>query len=310
MSASGFRRAGSHDPVASEAQRTRDRSRELRLEVGARREQTRGELDAFYRQLDHARALRTWPRRRGPLWQRRRVVSLEVWLRHIRYARTGDPQELAALVDEYRPDALRIVRRHHRDERSSQDLEQVAMEALVAALERFDPDRSVPFLGYGTPTIIGALKRYYRDNGWGLRVPRRVHELANPTKRVASDLTQHLGHEPGSEEIAAELGTDVETVTETAEALEARRVTSLDSSSAGSDQGQLAVEDERLTRVVDRVALRQAMAELPQEDRDVLFQYFVEERTQAEIAAEHNVSQMQVSRWLTAAVRRLRGRIA
>jgi RNA polymerase sigma-B factor len=310
MSLSGFRSGEPSGKTPRQADQVRDRSRELREQIAAGRDRANEQLGEVHDKLDEARALRTWPRRRGLPWQRRRPVPFDLWLRHVRYARTHDGDDMAALVVHYRPDALRLAHRHHRGAASVPDVEQVALEALVVSLERFDPDRAVPFLGYAVPTISGALKRYYRDHGWALRVPRHVHELAAPAQRAAGELEQQLGREPESTEIADHLGTDVDTFEEAAEAIEARRVGSLEASPVGVDRdADLAVEDERLMGVVNREALRQALTELPPRDREVLFEYFIEEHTQSEIAERHNVSQMQVSRWITSAVGRLRGHI-
>lgn len=310
MSLSGFKGRKPAEQAPRSADEVRDRTRDLRVRVAAGRDRANEQLGEVQDRLDEARALRTWPRRRGLPWQRRRTVPFDIWLRHVHYARTHDGHDLAALVAHYRPDALRVAHRYHRGTGSLPDVEQVAMESLVVALERFDPDRAVPFLGYAVPTISGALKRYYRDHGWSMRVPRRVHELAAPAERAAGELAQQLGREPESTEIAAELGTDVETFEEAAEAIEARRVGSLEASPRGVDRdAELAIEDERLVGIIDREAVRQALTELPGRDREVLFEYFVADHTQAEIAERHHVSQMQVSRWITSAVGRLRGHV-
>jgi RNA polymerase sigma-B factor len=96
---------------------------------------------------------------------------------HLRLAADADPAVLAELVDHYRGYATALARRLHRRGLPLEDLEQVALEALVKALQRFDPGRGVPFPAYATPTVIGAIKRHYRDSGWMVRVPRGVHEL-------------------------------------------------------------------------------------------------------------------------------------
>src|SRR5262245_1358371 len=98
----------------------------------------------------------------------RPAVDPEVWEQHVRYARTRDPDVLAALVDHYRPHARAHARRHFRHGEPIDDLTQVAFEALIQALQRFDPGRGIPFLGFANPTIVGSLRRHVRDTGWAI----------------------------------------------------------------------------------------------------------------------------------------------
>src|SRR5690606_22259611 len=111
---------------------------------------------------------------------RRIAVDPDLWAMHVHYARHGDPEALQVLVDRYRPHAETQARRHYRRGEPIDDLTQVAMEALLLALRRFDPERRKPFLAFAKPTIVGSLRRHFRDAGWAIRVPRRVHELASP----------------------------------------------------------------------------------------------------------------------------------
>ena len=235
-------------------------------------------------------------------------VDADLWLLHVRYARGRQPGLRAKLLEEYRAYAASLARRLHRDGESLDDLTQVAMEALLRSLDRFDPARGVPFPALATPTIVGTLKRYYRDLGWSVRVPRRVHDIAVPARDAAERLTGKLGRQPTVSEVAAEMGIDVESLRSAQEATHARSVSSLDAP-VGDDERRgdlIGGADAGLAQAENRVALRQALAELSPHERTILGMYYFEERSQTEIAERFGVSQMQVSRWLSAAIRRLR----
>lgn len=227
---------------------------------------------------------------------------------HLRLAVDADPAVLAELVDHYRGYATALARRLHRRGLPLEDLEQVALEALVKALQRFDPDRGVPFLAYATPTVVGAIKRHYRDSGWMVRVPRGVHELVRAARTTADELTGALGRPPSAEEVASALQIDVETLLSMEEALIARSVTSLDASPTGGTPAaeRVAEDDRRLASAENRVALGQALRLLASRDAEVLDLYFAREWSQVRIADHFGVSQMQVSRWIASALKRLR----
>jgi len=263
-------------------------------------------------QLDRLQAWRSIPRSndaedRGTF----PGVDVEVWLLHVRYARTRQPEVRAQLVEEYSGYATALARRLHREGEALEDLIQVALEALLIALERFDPARGIPFPAFASPTILGSLKRHYRDLGWSLRVPRRVHELAVPARDVADRLTMALGRSPTVAEVARDLGVEEETLLAAQEATHARSVSSLDAPMGDGERRSdlLGSIDAGLARAENRVALVQALHELTDRDREVLALYFFEDLSQTEIAERYDVSQMQVSRWLTASLRRLRSRM-
>lgn len=238
-------------------------------------------------------------------------VDVDVWLLHVRYARGRQPGVRAKLLEEYRGYAVSLARRLHREGESLEDLTQVAMEALLVSLDRFDPERSIPFPALATPTIIGSLKRHYRDHGWSVRVPRRVHDIAAPARDAADRLTGRLGRFPTVPEIAAELGIGVETLLAAQEATHARSVSSLDAP-VGDDERRgdlLDGADAGMASAENRMVLRQAMRDLSDRERTILGMYYFEDKSQSEIAASYGVSQMQVSRWLGAAIRRLRDRM-
>lgn len=238
-------------------------------------------------------------------------VDEQLWLDHLRLARTGDGAVLARLVAEYERYALALARRLRRDGEPAEDLDQVALEALVAALRRFDPERGVPFVAFATPTIIGSLRRHYRDHGWLLRVPRRVHEYAVAQREATERLASTLGREPTAPELASELGMDLDLVLEAQEALHARDLQSFDAPGPDGDNlgDRTGSDDVRLAMCEDRVAVAAAMATLDERAKELLRLYFFESRSQSEIADLLGMSQMQVSRLLAAALRRLRSRV-
>lgn len=237
------------------------------------------------------------------------AVDMDLWALHVRYARHRDEAALGELVERYRAQAEAQARRHYRRGEPLEDLTQVAYEALLLALRRFDPDRRKPFLAFAKPTIVGSLRRHFRDVGWAIRVPRRVHELSSPARDAYELLTQDLGRSPTPAEVADFIGVDEREVLEAMTAEEARMTTSLDApdpvSGLQAEQviGRL---DRGFVGIDNRTALAQCLELLPGEDRRLLQLYFVEERTQSQIAEVLGCSQMQVSRLLRRAVRRLR----
>jgi RNA polymerase sigma-B factor len=271
-------------------------------------------IDRFHDASDRARALLTVPVQTtseqgvaaGAL---RPAVDLRLWTRHVRYARRGDVAARNAMVEQYRPHAESLARRFYRHGEHLDDLTQVAFEALLVALKRFDPERRRPFLAYAKPTITGVIQRYYRDLGWSVRVPRWVHEQAGPLRDVRDMLAQDLGREPTQAEVADFVCIPEEDLRQVMAAEEARQPGSLDVVDPVSKlQTEQVVgrADPALARAENGTALRQALDVLPDEDRDLLQRYFIEERTQAELAEELGCSQMQVSRLVGSAVRRLR----
>lgn len=238
----------------------------------------------------------------------------EVWLLHVRFQRTGDLAALDALVEEYRAMALALARRMHRGAEPVEDLQQVALEALVRCLRAFDCEQGTPFAGYATPTILGAIKRHYRDHGWSLRVPRRAHELAAPLRDTTERLTARLGREPTLEEVGRELGVPAADLEAAATAMRARGMVRLDAPVHGDDGDttgrEVGIVDGGFDQAEGRAALAAAMADLSERERTVLGLYFFEEMTQTEIADRFGVSQMQVSRWIRSTLARLRSRMA
>ncbi len=237
-------------------------------------------------------------------------VDADVWALHVRYQRTQAVDDLAALVEEYRAYAASLARRLYREGVPLEDLRQVAMEALVMALQRFDCERGIPFCGFATPTILGALKRHYRDQGWAVRIPRSLQDLAVPARDATDRLEAGLGRTPRPQEVADEIGVDVEVLHQVTAATLARRTASLDAPPReGTAPTDVGVTDRNLGLVEDITAIGEAVHILDRRSREVLSLYFFEELTQTEIAEQYGVSQMQVSRWIRSAVDRLRSHL-
>ena len=288
-----------------------------RVTTGAlSRELRRGRraLEASDAASDRARALLTIPADRiERAWLAgeavRPAVDTQLWALHVRYARDRDEGALTTLVERYRPHAEAQARRHYRRGEPIDDLTQVAYEALMQALRRFEPERGKPFLAFAKPTIVGSLRRHFRDAGWAIRVPRRVHELASPVRDAQELLTHDLGRPPSPGEIADFIGVDEREVLDAQQAEEARVTTSLDAPDPASGlQAEQVIgrPDRGFLGIENRTALLQSLERLSDEDRALLQMYFVEEHTQSQIADVLGCSQMQVSRLLRRAVRQLR----
>lgn len=193
------------------------------------------------------------------------------------------------------------------------DLVQVGTIGLIKAVDRFDSSREVEFSTYATPTIIGEIKRYFRDKGWAIRVPRRLQELRMSITKVTADLSQELGRSPTPGEIAEVLEIGVEEVLEGLESANAYATVSLDAGdddeSPGSLLANLGELDAALEHVVVRESLKPLIQLLPARERRILLLRFFRGMTQSQIAAEIGVSQMHVSRLLTRTLEQLRSEV-
>jgi RNA polymerase sigma-B factor len=240
------------------------------------------------------------------------TVDADVWMLHVRFARLRDAETREALLLSYEGHARALAKRFYRSREPLDDLVQVAMEGLLVAIDRFDPQRRKPFLAFANPTIMGLLKHHYRDSGWAVRVPRRVHDLARPVREAVELLVQDLGRMPTAPEIGDLLGIDPDQVRDALVAENARSTASLDapvSDGVTPLASTLGGSDRRLSGIVNLQALRQTLHILDEDDRHLLHLYYIEDRTQTEIAELLGVSQMQVSRYLSSAIKRLRSRL-
>jgi RNA polymerase sigma-B factor len=189
------------------------------------------------------------------------------------------------------------------------DLVQVGTLGLIKAVDRFDLDREVEFSTYATPTVVGEIKRHFRDKGWTIRVPRRLQELRAAISAATADLTQDLGRSPTVRELAARLKVDEEEVLDGLESANAYAAMSLDTSSSEdvpSVADTLGVEDEALTGVENRESLKPLLDTLPDREKRLLALRFFQNMTQSQIAAELGISQMHVSRLLSRTLATLR----
>jgi RNA polymerase sigma-B factor len=228
-----------------------------------------------------------------------------------RYHRHGDAAAREALVERFLPLARQLARRYQRGGEPLDDLVQVASLGLLKAIDRFEPDRSTAFSSFAVPTILGELKRHFRDRGWSVRVPRDLQELSVRVDRVAEELALGLGRAPTPAEIASHIGITTEQVLEAREAAGAYRAVSLDRPREDDEDGEgmadsMGVEDPGFRLAEDAATVERLMSVLSEREREVLRLRFEEDLTQSEIGARVGVSQMHVSRLIRQALARLR----
>ena len=229
-----------------------------------------------------------------------------------RYLDKRDPVDREMLVERFLPLARQLARRYQRPEEPFDDLFQVACLGLVKAIDRFDLEREVAFSSYAVPTILGEIKRYFRDRTWSVRVPRDLQELALKVDRAVSELSLDLHRQPTVEEIGAKVGADEEDVLEALEASGAYKATSLESPRGSEDESgetlgdTLGTEEHGFALAEDRATIEHLMRSITPREREVLHLRFAEDLTQAEIGERIGVSQMQVSRIIRQSVARLR----
>lgn len=218
------------------------------------------------------------------------------------------------LVEAHTGLAYRLAQRFSNRGETADDLVQVALLGLVKAVRGFDPDRGLRFSTYATPTIIGELKRHFRDRGWAVRLPRRVHDLYLDVQRAVDDLTQEIGRSPTLPQVAERVGATEEKVVEAMEAGGLRRSTSLEAQLSPDDPRSLANivgdEDRRYADVESGLTLAVVVRRLPEVEQEIVRLRFTEGLTQQEIARRVGRSQMQVSRLLSRALGRLRAWIS
>jgi RNA polymerase sigma-B factor len=229
-----------------------------------------------------------------------------------RLHRHGDPAARDLLVERFLPLARQLARRYQHGGEQLDDLVQVASLGLLKAIDRFDPARETAFSSFAVPTILGELKRHFRDKGWAVRVPRDLQELAVRVDRVTDELGRDLGRAPSIVEIAEHIGTTAEQVLEAREAAAAYRAVSLDRSRDDDEENDtgmaesLGIDDPGFGVAEDAATVERLMRVLSQREREVLRLRFAEDLTQSEIGERVGVSQMHVSRLIRHAVSQLR----
>ena len=232
----------------------------------------------------------------------------------LRYHEQGDAAAREELVERFLPLARQLARRYQRTNEPLDDLMQVASVGLVKAIDRFDPARGTAFSTYAVPTILGELKRYFRDSGWAVHVPRGMQERVMKLDTAAQELHRKLGRSPSPKELAGQLECSEEEVLEAMEAASAYDAVSLEQqrsdtdngSSADTFQDKLGTEEERYELVEYGATIAPTLKALSARERLILHLRFVEDMTQSEIADRIGVSQMHVSRLIRRSLARLR----
>ena len=242
----------------------------------------------------------------GPTHETPSTQLFERWRRH------KDRQARDELIERFLPLARKLARRYAQSSEPYDDLVQVASLGLVKAVERFDPDRGFAFSSFAVPTIVGELKRYFRDTAWALHVDRGAQERARKITDAQQKLSARTGRMPTVDDLAQYLEMSQEEVLDGLQTAEAYGAVSLDAPLSSEDDEQssrmdaLGEDDRRLGLVDDHATIFAAARHLPTREREILYLRFGEDLTQSEIADRVGVSQMQVSRLLRRSLHRLR----
>ena len=222
----------------------------------------------------------------------------------------GDATAREQVIARFLPLARQLARRYRRRGDPLDDLFQVASMGLLKAIDRYDPARGTAFSTFAVPTIVGELKRYFRDSGWAVHVPRPVQERVLQTNRAVATLSRDLGRSPAPAEVAAAIGVSVEEVFEAMEAATAFEAVSLETPQSDDDAATYAdsigTTDRGYERVEQVATMEPTMAAMPPRDRLILRLRFERDMTQSEIAVRVGISQMHVSRIISRSLRRLR----
>jgi RNA polymerase sigma-B factor len=237
----------------------------------------------------------------------------ELRVKFAEYAQTKDPATRDHLIEAHIGLAEFLARRFTNRGEVLDDLVQVASLGLVKAVDRYDPERGVEFSTYATHTIVGELKRHFRDKGWAVRAPRRMQELYLRLSKVVGTLSQELGRSPTIQELAAETQVSEEDVLEALEAGQAYRSASLDAPTGRGDDdtdstmgAMLGSDDAGLADAERRAALAPLLSKLAPREQTILHLRFFEGLTQSEIATRLGISQMHVSRLLARSLAEMR----
>jgi len=229
-----------------------------------------------------------------------------------RWQQRGEESAREELVRRFMPLARSLARRYGRSSEPFEDLVQVASLGLLKAIDRYDGSRGHPFQSYAVPTILGEMRRYFRDSGWAIHVPRGAQERALKVRDAQERLSNETGRAPTANQIAEYLEFDLEDVIDALQAIRAYETVSLDAPRGSGDDDvvpygdTIGRDDERYELVELDATVSSALGHLPPRDRLVLQLRFVEDLTQTEIAERVGISQMQVSRLLRRSLDQLR----
>ena len=250
-------------------------------------------------------------RRRALELTKRRSAELFVVLEDQDCAAERRSATRDALVELHLPLVEHCARRFRNRGEPYEDLVQVGTIGLIKSVDRFETTRGVEFSTYATPTILGEIKRHFRDKGWAIRVPRRLQELRMQIGTATAQLSQDLGRSPTPRELAEAIGCSMEEVVEGLESGHAYATLSLDAGEQSEDGGSsmldtLGEEDLHLERVEIRESLKPLLEQLDPREKRILLLRFFKNMTQSQIAEEIGVSQMHVSRLLSRTLEQLR----
>lgn len=266
-------------------------------------------LDSKGRDAAQRRALRRSSR--GHLaWDKERTREL-----FRRYKEEGDEDARSQLIVNHLNLVRFLASKFKNRGEPLEDLVQVGTIGLIKAIDRFDPSRGLEFTTYATPTIMGEIKRHFRDKGWSVRVPRRLQELSAKVNQATDELTNELQRPPSVDEIAQHIGASVDDVLEAMESSSAYSSVPLETSGSDADDDAPAVidhyasVDQNLAASDDRMVLEEAIKEFSPREQEVIRMRFVDGLTQVEIAKKLGISQVQVSRLLRRTLKKVQEKI-
>ncbi|MGB8404443.1 MAG: SigB/SigF/SigG family RNA polymerase sigma factor [Mycobacterium sp.] len=243
------------------------------------------------------------------------VVAMVAELRELPTGSEAYARQHERIVLRCCPLADHVARHFNRRGESIEDLVQVARVGLIHAVNRFDPSRGSSFVAFALPTMMGELRRYFRDYGWKVHVPRRIRDRQHDISSATADLMHDIGRSPTVDELATALDLERSQVVESLLAAHAYQPDSLDAAVTDQDNGSQSVGDtygdidEGYQRVTDRESVRPLLAALPERERKVLYLRYFASKTQRQIADRIGVSQMHVSRILDRTLRELRSQV-
>jgi RNA polymerase sigma-B factor len=242
-----------------------------------------------------------------------RIVDRDISALLVAYHKDGNQDARERLLVDLMPLVRALAARYAGRGEPLEDLVQVGALGLIKAVDRFDVDRGVEFSSYAVPTIVGEIRRHFRDKAWAMHVPRRLKELSVRLSRILDELTTELGHSPTVAELAEASGVEEEDVIDALDSTHAYSTRSLQApfDDEGDDSlfDKLGVEETGYAEVEDGSLVSAGLDALDERERRIVQLRFFDEMTQSQIAAELGISQMHVSRLLRRALGTMRGRI-